>query len=33
MNTRRLATLFLSLVCTNLVAQEKVIRLYDPDPA
>ncbi len=29
MNTRTLTTLFLSLVCTGLVAQEKVIRLYE----
>src|SRR5947207_7335746 len=29
MNTRTLAALFLSLFCTGLVAQEKVVRLYD----
>ena len=29
MNTRTLTNLFLSLVCTGLVAQEKVIRLYE----
>ena len=29
MNTRTLIVLFLSLSCTGLVAQEKVVRLYD----
>src|SRR5216117_3832342 len=29
MNARALATLFLPLVCTNLVAQQKVVRLYE----